>query len=157
MSNGIQLRVKLEIVWWVFTAVVIAAFLLPIWLRKVPFPFYVENALFIAMFITSTRYIFLLRHTWLASRFWFKVGIVFAGGIMAFVVITMVSDFNNYIEEVGLQEMVVHLPANKQYPFIRYIQSEMLFFGVGSIIANILLPMRMIMSIWRVRNNTGKV
>jgi hypothetical protein len=34
----------------------------------------------------------------------------------------------------------------------QYIRSEFLFFGVGSVIVSILLPFRMIISVWRTKN-----
>jgi len=77
--------------------------------------------------------------------------------VSVFVIVTLIGDFNNYLEEVGLQEVVGHLHASRQYRMIRYIQGEMLFFGVGSAVALTVLPIRMIVSIWRIYNNTGKV
>lgn len=72
--------------------------------------------------------------------------------ILFFVMSTALSDFNNFLDIEGLQTLVTHLHVRQQSNMINYMKSEMLFFGVGSIIAGILLPFRMIVSLWRMRN-----
>ena len=152
-----RLKLRLELVWWLFTAILAAAVYVPIWMNNIKFPFYLENTVFIAVFVTAARYAFLLKHTWLAQMKWIKLGIIAVSVITVFVLITMFSDFNNYVEEVGLQEMVAHLHVTDQYRLIRYIQTETIFFAVGSAISVIVLSLRMIVSIWRMRNKSGKV
>jgi hypothetical protein len=65
---------------------------------------------------------------------------------------TGLGDFHNFLEERGLQTLVTHLHVTKQTSVINYIKSEMIFFGVASIIAGLILPIRMIVSLWRMRN-----
>ena len=65
---------------------------------------------------------------------------------------TALSDFRNYVDERGLQTLVNHLHVTKQTRIIEYIKNEMIFFGVGGIITGIILPFRMIISLWRMRN-----
>jgi hypothetical protein len=65
---------------------------------------------------------------------------------------TGLSDFHNFLEVEGLQTLVDHLHVNEQTRIINYIKNEMVFFGVASIIAGIALPLRMIVSLWRMRN-----
>ena len=72
--------------------------------------------------------------------------------IMFFVMSTAMSDFNNFLEEKGLQTLVTHLHVEAQSNVINYIKSEMIFFGVGSVIAGIILPFRMLISLWRMKN-----
>lgn len=157
METHRRLKGRLEWIWWLFTIALVALVLLPLWINEIQFPFYLANILFIAIFVTATRYIFLLKHTWLAQNKWVKYIIIALGVVSVFVIVTLMGDFNNYLEEVGLQEVVNHMHASRQYAMIRYIQGEMLFFGVGSAVAVALLPFRMIMSIWRIYNQTGKV
>jgi len=152
-----KLQSRLEWIWWAFTALLVAGVLAPLWVNGIRFPYYPENILLIVIFVTVTRYIFLLRHTWLAKNKWIKFVIIALALVSVFVIVTMIGDFNNYLEEVGLQEVVGHLHASRQYRMIRYIQGEMLFFGVGSAVALTVFPIRMIVSIWRIYNNTGNV
>lgn len=152
-----RLQYRLELIWWLFTLILAAAVLAPIYLRSLPYPFYLENIAFIAVFVTVTRYAFLLKHTWLAHKRRIKIAIITGSLLLIFILLTSMMDFNNYLEEVGLQEMVKELSADEQYSMIRYIQREVIFFGVGSIIGLIVLSLRLMISLWRMRNSLTKI
>ncbi len=155
--NATQLRRKLELIWWGFTLIAISAVLLPIWLQTHDYPFYFPNALYIVIFITFTRYTFFLKHTFIAKMLWPKLLILAGSTIVTFIIIMSLGDFSNYLEEKGLQTVVDHLPLARQYPLLRYIQGEMIFFGVASALSAIILPLRMLISIFRMYNNDGTV
>ena len=157
MTETNQLKTRLELLWWIFTALLVLAVLSPLWLNGIVFPFLWLNVLFIVIFVTFTRYIFLLKHTLWARKLWPKLVVVTGSVVLIFVIVTGIGDFNNFVEEEGLQTLVDHLPHNNQYPLIRYIQTEAIFFGVGSVVAAFLFPFRMLMSIWRTRNTPDKV
>jgi len=55
-----------------------------------------------------------------------------------------------------LQTLVENLDVQLQTRRINYIKHEMIFFGMGSLITGVLLPIRMVRSLWRMRN-TGTV
>jgi hypothetical protein len=151
MNEG-RLKSQLEIIWWGFTAIVVLAVLLPIWLQTHDFPFYLENMAFIVIAITFTRYAFLLRHTFIARMLWPKLFILAISAILIFILIMALGDFTNFLDEKGLQLLVDHLPIQKQYRVMKYIQGEMTFFGVASVFSAFLLALRMLVSIWRIRN-----
>lgn len=155
MLQESRLKLRLEFLWWVFTILVAAAILIPIYQYIPTYPFFQLNFIFILIFITFTRYIFLLKHTWLARREWPKLIILGSSTILIFVLITSLGDFNSYVREIGLQELVTDLPVHRQQKFIRFIHNEMIFFGVGSVLSAIALPLRMLISIWRGRNTGG--
>lgn len=160
MSESTQtnrLKLRLELLWWCFTAILAGAVLAPIWLNGVDYPFYGMNAVYIVLFVTFARYIFLLKHTWLARRTWVKVGLIALSAILVFVLIGTLGDFNNYLDEKGLQTLVDHLPLKKRLPLMHYIQSQLIFFGVGSVICAVMMPIRMIISVWRTHNTDSKV
>lgn len=152
MENIGNQKLKVELIWWVFTILLICIVLLPVWRNAPDFPFFAENVFFIAAAVTFTRYIFLLRTTLIARTKWIKAIIIGVAAILFFVMTTGLSDFHNFLEERGLQTIVTHLDVEKQTSVIRYIQREMIFFGVASILAGIALPLRMIISLWRMRN-----
>ena len=152
MKELTQQKIKIEILWWVFTGVLILGVLFPIWLKAPLFPFFIENTILIAAFVTFTRYIFLLPSTLIARLKWIKVIIIAVAAILFFVLTTALGDFNNFLEEEGLQTIVPHLHVKEQKRMMNYIQNEMIFFGVGSIISGVILPFRMIVSLWRMRN-----
>jgi hypothetical protein len=146
-------KIIAELLWWVFTLLVIAIVLFPIWDNTKGFPFYGQNALLIAIFITFTRYIFFLPITFIARMKWIKVAVILTAAIFFFIMSTALSDFRNFVDEKGLQTLVTHLHVTKQTSIIEYIKNEMIFFGVGGIITGFILPGRMIMSLWRMRNS----
>ena len=145
-------KIRIELLWWLFTLLLIVIVLYPIWQNVPGYPFYAGNIFFIAVFVTFTRYTFLLRSTLLAYTKWIKVGMIAIAAILFFVMSTALSDFRNFLDERGLQTLVTHLDVNAQTSLINYIKNEMVFFGVGSIVSGILLPLRMIVSLWRMRN-----
>jgi hypothetical protein len=122
-------------------------------LTEVPgFPFSFQNILLIVFFITFTRYIFFLPLTLIARAKWIKVAIILSAVLFLFITATAMIDFRNFMDERGLQTLVENLDVQLQTRRINYIKHEMIFFGVGSLITGVLLPMRMVRSLWRMRN-----
>jgi len=152
MKNLTHQKLKVEALWWIFTFVLAISVLVPIWLKAPRFPFFFQNTILIACFVTFTRYIFLLPITLIARQKWIKVFIIAVAAILFFVMTTALSDFHNFLEEEGLQTLVGHLHVKQQARMMDYMKSEMIFFGVGSIISGVILPFRMVISLWRVRN-----
>lgn len=149
-------KIKVEIIWWLLTVAATVLVLSPIWLKVPAYPFYWQNALFIVIFITFARYILMFRYTLIAHTKWLKVIIILSSVLFVFVLMTALQDFRNFMDERGLQTLVDDLNVYQQTRIIRYIKQEMIFFGVGSIISCVLLPMRMIVSLWRMKNS-GRV
>lgn len=154
MANSmskISLR-QLELMWWVITALVLAAVLLPIYFNIGNFPFYWLNIVVIICFITLARYIFLLKYTFLAHRETLKVIIVFLCIPLVFYIIQELNYFQTFIDEQGVERLVGKRPADAQMQWVYFIQNEILLFGVGAVITAVILPFRLILSIWRGRN-----
>lgn len=152
MYQKTALTIQLELLWWLVTFLILAGVLYPIYRSEVTYPFWVSNAAFLVAFITLARYIFLLKHTFLA--YW-QVGkvIVFALSIPLFIYLfTQMTTFQLYLEEVGLEAIFVNMPMDEQGRMIRYVRNEMLFFGTASIIAALIMPFRMLISFWRTHN-----
>lgn len=154
MANSmskISLR-QLELMWWFITALVLAAVLLPIYFNIGNFPFYWLNIVVIICFITLARYIFLLKYTFLAHRETLKVIIVFLCIPLVFYIIQELNYFQTFIDEQGVERLVGKRPADAQMQWVYFIQNEILLFGVGAVITAVILPFRLILSIWRGRN-----
>ena len=152
MEKKSSLSLKLELIWWVFTAILAAGVLYPI-IKKLPnYPFLVINIIFVIVFITFTRYIFLLKHTFLARQQVIKIGMVLVSILIIAYLINGIHNFQTFIDEQGVDALVGDLPNTQKDSMARYIRAELLFFGVGSIVAAVILPIRLIISVWRVRN-----
>ena len=152
MQELIKHKIKVELIWWLFTFMLVVLVLIPIRINAPLFPFFFQNTILIVAFVTFTRYIFLLPITLIAREKWIKVFIIAISAILFFILTTAIGDFRNFLEEEGLQTLVEHLHVEQQTRIMEYMKSEMLFFGVGSIISGVILPFRMVISLWRVRN-----
>ncbi len=62
------------------------------------------------------------------------------------------NDFIDFYQEYGIYAYLQHLPLKKQYSLGDYIFGEYIFFGVLAVISSILLPIRLLISVWRVYN-----
>ena len=153
MTNGIKkLAIGLELVWWLVTGVVVMAVLLPIYQMVPDYPFWSYNILYIALLITYTRYMFLLRYTWFARLFWVKIIFIFTSVPVTFLLIEGINLFQVYLDEEGMYAFLNHLSLKEAETMSVYIRTQMIFFGTGTVIASIAWPIRLIISIWRVRN-----
>src|SRR5690606_19009509 len=104
----------LEGLWILLTGVVIGLCLFPIAIYAPEFPFFVQNALLIAAFITCSRYFLFLPLTPIAHRKWIKVVWILLSVILVFVISTALGDYRNYIDETGLLTVVDHLHVTEQ-------------------------------------------
>jgi hypothetical protein len=80
------------------------------------------------------------------------MGIVLLSPILVFLLVQEVNGFQNYIDQYGWEKIIGQVNINDLTTLSKYIHTELLFFGVGSVISAILLPIRLLLSIWRVRN-----
>jgi hypothetical protein len=142
----------LELTWWMITLLVTVAVLFPIYSSLPTYLFGWINIIYIVTFITVSRYIFLLQHTFLARIEYLKVILIFLCIPAIFLLSQELNIFQTYVDQEGVDALVGDLPFDQRDAMISYIRNEMFFFGIGSIVSCVLLPMRLILSIWRVRN-----
>lgn len=152
MNKQQTLTLWLELIWWVLTALVVWAVLFPIHEAMRVWPFEGWNIAFIVVLITFTRYIFLLKHTFLAWQQEVKVALILIMFPLTFFLIEAVNGFMVYIEENTWDGLTGHLPLADKTAIEQYIWTEMLFFGVGSFIAAPAFAARLMLSVWRTRN-----
>ncbi len=152
MKMGIIQKAGLELLWWIITAFAVYGVLYPITRAVYDFPFLFTNALFVIIFITFTRYIFLLKHTFLARQQILKVVVVFLCIPLVFYLIQELNFFQIFLDERGVEAFLKHLSLPQQESLGGYIRNEMILFGTASIITAFLLPLRMTISVWRTHN-----
>ena len=147
-----------EIVFWIFTIAVAVLIMRPIhdYIGK-DYPYYFINYIFILLFFTYTRYLFLLRFTPFSHNLWVKLFLLFACIPLFLYLIDGSYDFQRMVDETGIEPLVNSSNLETKFNLARYVKYEFIFFSTGAFITLILLPMRMVASIWRVRNNKGKV
>lgn len=145
-------KVLLELIWWLFTTVLVIVVLLPVYTRVEAYPFYLTNVIYIVTFVTLTRYIFLLKYTFLAGRQALKVIFFFLCLPLLFYLGQELNYFQTFLDEEGVTAVVGNLDLPSQASLVRYIRNEMLLFGVGSMVAGVVFPLRLLVSVWRFRN-----
>jgi FlaA1/EpsC-like NDP-sugar epimerase len=152
MDKKQTLKLWLEVIWLVLTALVLMAVLYPIHKAMHVWPFQGWNIAFVIILLTLARYIFLMKHTFLATQQEVKVALLLLMFPLTFVMMNGVNFFMVFIEENTWDPMTGHLPAADKRAIEEYIWAEMLFFGVGSSIAAPAFAVRLMLSIWRTRN-----
>jgi len=152
MDQKNALVLRLELIWWLFTALVVIGVLFPILKNTDNYPFLLANIIFIVVFITLTRYFFLLKHTFLAKQQVLKVIAIVACIPLLFYLVNQVNLFQTFLDENGIKGILPNMIEANLVGVGRYVKSEMLLFGVGSIIITAMFPIRMLTSIWKTRN-----
>ncbi|MEE9439117.1 MAG: hypothetical protein V3V14_08970 [Saprospiraceae bacterium] len=150
-------KITLEIIWWFITAIIVVLFLIPIYSNiGKDYPFYFSNILMIIIFVTFSRYIFQLKHTWLARNKWVKAVLIFVMIPIFFWVTDSIYNFQNHVEKDGFATMMIHMNPDEAMNLSKYIRYQYIFFGTSTWIVLILFPIRLLISIWR-EINTDKV
>ncbi len=152
MDKKQTLTLWLEIIWWALTALIVWALLYPIHKAMYVWPFQGWNIAFVVVTITLTRYIFLLKHTFLAWQQEIKVALLLLMFPLTFMMVDALHGFMVYIEENTWEGLTGHLPPSDKRAIEEYMWTEMLFFGVGSFIAPPVFAVRLFLSVWRTRN-----
>ncbi len=152
MEKRQSLTLLLEATWWVATAVVVVATQYPIYKAMYVWPYGQWNIIFIVVLLTLARYVFLLKHTFLARRQILKVVLLLLMFPLTFAMVTGLNSFMTFIEEKTWEPLTGHLSGDYKKAIEQYIWSEMLFFGAGSIIVGPVFAGRLMLSIWRTRN-----
>lgn len=142
----------IELIWWLLTAVLVYVILLPVPGAFSGFSFLFQSVIFIVAFITLARYIFLLHLTPIKNYKPAKVVLIFLSVPLIFMLVQFLNNFFIYVDEHGFESLVSHVNLNTSKDVqrtARYIQTIIVFFGTASIIAAVLLPIRMVISLYK--------
>lgn len=142
----------IELIWFILTGVVVCLVILPIRLEIYGFPFERANIYFIIVFITFLRWILLLQSTPFHKIQLFKVVLGMGAIWIMLYSIRQFGLFQNFLDEKGIQTITAHLTESRQLALAKYIPSEFIFFAVGSIMVSLMMPFRMLISVWRTYN-----
>ena len=152
MKKETKYKILFEALWILITILITFLVMYPIESATQAFPFKWVNIWAVVAFITLARYIFLLKHTFLAYNFPLKVILFFVMIPVCFYFIGGLADFQIYKDDIGLESFLSHLDRERQGTIIKYITTEYIFFGTAAIITAIIFSFRMMKSIWSVRN-----
>jgi hypothetical protein len=153
MKNRTSLILRLELICWIATAILLFVLVYPIYSSNPVFPFLTSNILSILVFFTLTRHIFLLKHSFLGYIQWAKVLMIVICIPLFIYLMQELNAFNRFADEIGIQSLYINLSEQGQSTMVEYTKSEYLFFGVGSLITVVIFPFRMLVSFWRTYNH----
>lgn len=144
--------------WIGVTLLVSTLILFPIYyVAREGYLFYISNFVAIFIFLSLTRYIFMLKHTPFARVKWFKFLWIFLPIPLLMLSIDNMMEFQQYLEEEGTYALIKANNGDIKFSVIQWIRSQYIFFGVGAIIVLLLIPVRMIISFWRTTNTVDRV
>lgn len=150
-------KLSLEVVFLLITVLLIVAFIFPIFdYYGPPFQFYFSNILFIFVFLTYTRYIFLLPYTPFSHTKRLKLVFIFLSIPLIMYGLDRLLEFQAYLDEVGFVDISGD-DINQASKYATYARTQYLFFCSAALVVMIILPLRMVVSIWRIVNKKGKV
>ncbi|MGB5030754.1 MAG: hypothetical protein WBO76_01505 [Saprospiraceae bacterium] len=145
-----------EFLWWLISLIMAICILYPIIYNNLTYEFLWPNFLFILGSITFTRWLFFWHQTPYAWYQLIKIAIIFIMIPTVFICINYFSEFKNFIDEIGLQEIVSNLKSEDQAAMSLYIRNEMILFSISCIISGICVPFKLIWNIWK-QYNLGQV
>jgi hypothetical protein len=151
-------KILLELVSWLFTAVIAVGILFPIWSKVTEYPERINyyNLVYIVVFVTFTRYIFLLRYTFLAEMDKVKALLIALSVPTIILLIDGIFTFRQMVDNDGYEAICKGVTSEQLNTIGLYYRNEYIFFGVAAVISAVAFPVRMVVSIWR-RKNRGTV
>ena len=153
LKNELHLKLAFELLWNILIVLICLLVVFPIYLKLPDYPFLVSNVLFIIVFLSFFRYIFFLKHTFASKSYFIKLFLLTLSIILEFILIYFFNTFRNFMDEQGLQSLFEKFSARENDEMTTYIKAETIFFAVCSIIVSAILPVRMLISVWRQYNN----
>ncbi len=144
--------IKLELIWWLVTMVILIAVIYPIYVSATEYPFLTPNIVFILTFVTFTRYLFFLKLTLFRFVQWVKVVLFLVCIPILIYIFQELNMFIRFADEIGIQSLFLELTESRQSVLIEYTKTEFLFFGVAGFISALVFPFRMLISFWRTHN-----
>ncbi len=152
MEQSRSLWLKMELIWWLVTTILVVVILYPILKYTDNYPFLILNIIYIVAFVTLSRHIFLLKHTALANAQLVKVAIILLSVPIIAYLVSGIHFFQTYIDENGMDSFISETSSLSKEQIGNFIRNELILFGVGSVIAAIVLPFRLVLSLWRWKN-----
>ncbi|HHB77636.1 MAG TPA: hypothetical protein ENK85_00210 [Saprospiraceae bacterium] len=156
MNKHLTHKLTFEFAWWLVTAIVC----LLVYLRNsaglATYPFLIANMVFIITFITVTRHVFLLRHSFVANSRNLMVLLIFVCIPLFIYTLTMYREFKMFWDDGRLIPFLNPGEYETQMNVANFFRREMLFFSIGSMIATFIFPFTLVKAIWR-KHNKGYV
>jgi hypothetical protein len=152
LTSSTKKIVLLEILWLVCCFIVATFVMIPIFLHAQHFIFLIDNIVFIVAFLTYTRLMFFVSSSILSLHPGVKLFFVATALPFTFILINRFNNFRLFIDNYGTAPFFGHLEDAVQVSNDVYLKNEMTLFGVGAIVASIVFPIFLVISIWLYKN-----
>ena len=156
-------KIVMELLWWLVTAVIAWMVTGPYWKHFANDEYVIELLIFVVALLTIARYLFLLKYTFLARFQLLKFILIFASIPLAFWGIQEFFDFREFYETqsegmvIGQSYFAPGVGFSERYQVLQRFLPIYSFFASSAILTPIVMPFRLLVSYWRVYNNTGTV
>ena len=144
--SPLQAQVVFELAWWIFSAALVALCVMPIWGDPLYGRFVPTTAVFVLTASFGFRYLFFLRHTFIAHVTAAKLVLVIVPIWLGFQLVDYIQEFNEFVDYEDPD------PNTSTNGFFR---KEFVFLGVLAVFSTLSLPVRMVVSLWRQYNGEG--
>jgi len=122
---------------------------MPIYMYEINFPFTFQNGVLIFCAILLFKHVFFLKYTWLNHFQKIKIALIPLSIPIIVSFMRMLNAFTTYTDEQPLADMMGHMSFEDQKGMVRYIKIEYVIVAVMAIAAAIIMPFRMLVSVWR--------
>ena len=144
-----NINIRFELLFLLLAAVLSFVLVFPIIQSNVDFPFLAKNIFLAMTAVLLFKHIFLLKFTWLNRFQKLKIAIIPFSIPFILVMVRMLNGFTTFADEMPLADMMQDVPYERQLFLARYIKIEYVAVAVMAISAGIILPFRLLISIWR--------
>jgi len=156
MDREQGLKLKLELIWWGITFLIVFAVLFPIRNYFSAYPFLFVNILGIILFVTFTRLIFQFKHSPIGKMQAVKLVLILLCFPLTLYFIESINSFQTLLDENGIDALLGEKYFPEKNKLGSYVRTQFIFFAVGTVIATLIFAVRLIFSVWRYRN-TGTI
>lgn len=138
---------------WILAMILLPVISLwPIYSNELDYPFYLNNFVFILTPIFFLRYIFFIKFTFIENTLIPKILFIPLAIVLIIYSYRGFNEFVNFYNDNGIFYSLEKFDLKKQDFLSTYINRQYIFFAVLSMIVSIIMPFRMLISVWRVYN-----
>ncbi len=142
-------QVITEILWILIAAVLALAVLAPPILSVGEFLYQYENALIVFGFITVLRLLFFHRQApWLGPKPVKGALCIAMIPVILFTILT-INNVQTFVDANGFAALFGGIETDQITQWGRYLRNEVIFFGAGLLICAVILPVVLIIEVWR--------
>ena len=150
-------KLRLSLLWWLIGALITTTVVFPFASELMDKSVFWVNVAFGIGFVVLARTLIQLRQTLLADHFYYRLVFFILLFPLIFISIEQVNHFQ-YV--VDYDDLNVWLAEGFKAEHLRnmrsYIQSEFMFFGVGTIIGSVLMIIRLVLFTWKTLNTQAR-